>query len=38
VAKYLEAQEKVGKVLQKANEDQVQQQKSMMDMQAALGR
>jgi import inner membrane translocase subunit TIM10 len=36
VGKYLEAQEKVGKVLQKANEDQVQQQKSMMEMQASL--
>mmetsp|Transcript_25734 Transcript_25734/g.43745 ORF Transcript_25734/g.43745 Transcript_25734/m.43745 type:complete len:104 (-) Transcript_25734:1320-1631(-) len=37
VAKYLEAQEKVGVVLQKANEAQVAQQKAMMEMQAAMG-
>jgi import inner membrane translocase subunit TIM10 len=37
VAKYLEAQEKVGVVLQKANEAQAQQQKAMADMQAAMG-
>jgi hypothetical protein len=37
VAKYLEAQEKVGIVLQKANEAQAQQQKAMADMQTAMG-
>ena len=37
VAKYLEAQEKVGVVLQKANEAQMAQQKSLMEMQNALG-
>jgi len=37
VAKYLDAQEKVGIVLQKANEQQVQQQKAMMDMQQSMG-
>mmetsp|Transcript_22808 Transcript_22808/g.34733 ORF Transcript_22808/g.34733 Transcript_22808/m.34733 type:complete len:103 (-) Transcript_22808:1242-1550(-) len=37
VAKYLEAQEKVGVVLQKANEAQMAQQKSLQDMQNALG-
>lgn len=37
VSKYLEAQEKVGVVLQKANEAQMAQQKSMMEMQNALG-
>lgn len=37
VAKYLEAQEKVGVVLQKANEAQVAQQQQMTEMQAKLG-
>mmetsp|Transcript_25044 Transcript_25044/g.41550 ORF Transcript_25044/g.41550 Transcript_25044/m.41550 type:complete len:104 (-) Transcript_25044:312-623(-) len=37
VSKYLEAQERVGQVLQKANESQMQQQKAMTDMQSALG-
>ena len=37
VGKYLEAQEKIGLVLQKANEAQEAQQKSMMEMQQALG-
>lgn len=37
VAKYLEAQEKVGVVLQKANEAQAAQQKNLMEMQQALG-
>lgn len=37
VAKYLEAQERVGKVLQAANESQVAQQKAMQDMQSAMG-
>lgn len=37
VAKYLEAQEKVGAVLQKANEAQQAQQQSLMEMQNAIG-
>ena len=37
VAKYLAAQEKVGVVLQQANEAQAAQQKAMMEMQAAMG-
>ena len=37
VAKYLEAQEKVGIVLQKANEAQVAQQQQIMEMQAKMG-
>ena len=37
VAKYLEAQEKVGVVLQKANEMQAKQAQAMADMQAAMG-
>jgi Tim10/DDP family zinc finger len=37
VAKYLEAQQRVGAVLQEANEQQLQQQKSMVDMQQSFG-
>jgi import inner membrane translocase subunit TIM10 len=37
VSKYLEAQEKVGGVLQKANEAQIQQQQNLANMQNALG-
>mmetsp|Transcript_29817 Transcript_29817/g.54125 ORF Transcript_29817/g.54125 Transcript_29817/m.54125 type:complete len:101 (+) Transcript_29817:143-445(+) len=37
VAKYLEAQEKVGVVLQKENEAQMAKQKSLVEMQNALG-
>ena len=37
VAKYIEAQEKVGVVLQKANEAQAAQQQQLMEMQNALG-
>mmetsp|Transcript_30158 Transcript_30158/g.39468 ORF Transcript_30158/g.39468 Transcript_30158/m.39468 type:complete len:104 (+) Transcript_30158:128-439(+) len=37
VGKYLEAQEKIGVVLQKANEEQAAQQQSMMEMQNAMG-
>lgn len=37
VAKYLESHEKVGVVLQKANEAQVKQQQSLVDMQNAIG-
>jgi import inner membrane translocase subunit TIM10 len=37
VSKYLEAQERVGQVLQKANEAQIQQQKAMQDMNASMG-
>lgn len=37
VGKYLEAQEKVGLILQQANEAQAAQQKSMMEMQASMG-
>eukprot|EP00540_Astrosyne_radiata_P002414 CAMPEP_0116828256 /NCGR_PEP_ID=MMETSP0418-20121206/3556_1 /TAXON_ID=1158023 /ORGANISM="Astrosyne radiata, Strain 13vi08-1A" /LENGTH=105 /DNA_ID=CAMNT_0004457127 /DNA_START=63 /DNA_END=380 /DNA_ORIENTATION=- len=37
VAKYLESQELVGGVLQKANEAQAAQQKAMMEMQSAMG-
>jgi mitochondrial import inner membrane translocase subunit TIM10 len=37
VGRYLEAQERVGKVLQAANESQMAQQKAMQDMQASLG-
>ena len=37
VGKYLEAQEKIGIVLQKANEAQAAQQQQMMEMQAKLG-
>jgi Tim10/DDP family zinc finger len=37
VAKYLEAQQRVGAVLQEANEQQLQQQKSMVEMQQSFG-
>ena len=37
VAKYLEAQEKVGVVLQKANEAQAKQAQALADMQSAMG-
>lgn len=37
VSKYLESQEKVGIVLQKANEQQLAQQKAMMAMQNSMG-
>jgi len=37
VSKYLESQQRVGAVLQEANEQQLQQQKSMMEMQSSLG-
>jgi hypothetical protein len=37
VSKYLEAQERVGAVLQKANEAQLAQQQSMMEMQQRMG-
>ena len=37
VAKYLETQEKVGVILQKANETQAKQAQAMADMQAAMG-
>jgi len=37
VAKYLEAQEKVGAILQKANEDQAAQQQQMMQIQKQMG-
>ncbi|KAL7476678.1 hypothetical protein ACHAW6_002521 [Cyclotella cf. meneghiniana] len=37
VAKYLEAQEKVGMVLQRANEVQAKQAQALADMQNALG-
>lgn len=37
VAKYLEAQEKVGMVLQKANETQAAQQQQVQQMQQSLG-
>ena len=37
VAKYLEAQQRVGDVLQKANEQQLQQQQNMMEMQKQFG-
>uniref|UniRef100_A0A6T5YYM4 Mitochondrial import inner membrane translocase subunit n=1 Tax=Thalassionema nitzschioides TaxID=33649 RepID=A0A6T5YYM4_9STRA len=37
VAKYLESQERVGKILQKANESQAAQQQAMQDMQSAMG-
>ena len=37
VSKYLEVQEKVGVILQKANEQQVAQQQKMMDMQNQYG-
>jgi len=36
VAKYIEAQEKVGVVLQKANEAQMKQQQSVADMQNTM--
>lgn len=36
VAKYIEAQEKVGVILQKANEAQMKQQQSVADMQNAM--
>mmetsp|Transcript_26858 Transcript_26858/g.30698 ORF Transcript_26858/g.30698 Transcript_26858/m.30698 type:complete len:107 (-) Transcript_26858:306-626(-) len=36
-AKYLEAQERVGKVLQTANEAQAAQQKAMQEMQTSMG-
>jgi len=37
VNKYLEAQEKVGVILQKANESQLAQQQLLTDMQSAFG-
>ena len=37
VSKYLEAQEKVGLVLQRANEEQMAKQQSVQDMQNAMG-
>jgi hypothetical protein len=37
VSKYLETQERVGVVLQKANEAQLAQQQSMMEMQQRMG-
>jgi import inner membrane translocase subunit TIM10 len=37
VNKYLEAQEKVGIILQKANESQLAQQQRLTDMQSAFG-
>jgi len=37
VSKYLEAQQRVGAVLQEANEAQLAQQKSMMEMQQKFG-
>jgi hypothetical protein len=37
VSKYLESQEKVGVVLQQANEAQQQQQRAMAEMNAAMG-
>mmetsp|Transcript_31746 Transcript_31746/g.46796 ORF Transcript_31746/g.46796 Transcript_31746/m.46796 type:complete len:102 (+) Transcript_31746:136-441(+) len=38
VAKFLEAQEKVGVILQKANEQQVAQQANMQNMQQSFNR
>ena len=38
VAKYLEAQQKVGVVLQEANEAQAQQQQQMMAMQQSMAK
>lgn len=37
VSKYLESQQRVGQVLQTANEQQAQQQQTMMDMQKRMG-
>lgn len=37
VSKYLEAQQRVGTILQKANEDQLQQQQNMVEMQKRFG-
>lgn len=37
VSKYLESQEKVGVVLQRANEAQMAQQQNLADMQKAMG-
>jgi hypothetical protein len=37
VSKYLEAQERVGAVLQKANEAQMAQQQNMIEMQQRMG-
>ena len=37
VSKYLEAQQLVGQVLQKANEAQAAQQQNMMEMQQRFG-
>ena len=37
VSKYLEAQQLIGVVLQKANEEQMKQQQNMMAMQNQLG-
>jgi mitochondrial import inner membrane translocase subunit TIM10 len=37
VSKYLEGQERVGAVLQRANEAQLQQQQAMMSMQQKMG-
>eukprot|EP00957_Ditylum_brightwellii_P172596 13138974-Ditylum_brightwellii.AAC.1 len=37
VSKYLEAQEKVGVILQKANEAQAAQQQNLADMQTGMG-
>ena len=36
-SKYMEAQEKIGVVLQKANEAQAQQMQQMQQMQSAMG-
>ena len=37
VSKYLESQQRIGAVLQQANEQQQAQQQSMMEMQKAMG-
>jgi import inner membrane translocase subunit TIM10 len=37
VAKYLESQQRVGEILQKANEAQMAQQQSMAEMQQSMG-
>jgi hypothetical protein len=36
VSKYLESQQKIGVVLQQANEEQAKQQQNMMSMQQAM--
>ena len=38
VSKYLECQERIGNVLQKANEQQVLQQQQMMEMQHKMSK